>query len=99
MLSLFISAHFSCQLLRCCAIFLLVQIETNKFLVQSEPYSQSNDDICIFSDATVFKTGDSVRLRMDSEDLKPEFFDEDLTHNDIGYILERNDKERVIIVK
>ena len=48
-----------------------------------------------FSDAAGFKAGDSVRLRMEIDDLSLEFFDQELTHNDIGYILERNEKEQV----
>ena len=48
-----------------------------------------------FSDAAGFKAGDSVRLRMEIDDLSLEFFDQELTHIDIGYILERNEKEQV----
>ena len=32
---------------------------------------------------------------MEIDDLSLEFFDQELTHNDIGYILERNEKEQV----
>ena len=36
-----------------------------------------------------------MRLRMEIDDLSLELFDQELTHNDIGYILERNEKEQV----
>ena len=35
---------------------------------------------------TQFQTGDSVRLKMDSAELKTEFLSKNLDHSEIGYI-------------
>lgn len=45
-------------------------------------------DVIHYSDATTLRAGDSVRLRMDAGKYTDNFLTSNITHADVGYILE-----------